>query len=87
MTTKILSEEEKQNRENDFLSGLEIIDGEFRLFIIEGLNEKGLKEIEEKIPRDFPNDKKTKILKNHNVKFKERMYSQFNLEIKRVFNI
>lgn len=37
LNTKELSEEDKENRSLDFLGGFEIMDSEFRMFIIEGL--------------------------------------------------
>lgn len=43
LDTYALSEEEKKNRKLDYISGFEIIDNEFRMFILEGLSEKGIK--------------------------------------------
>ena len=37
LNTKELSEEEQKDRSLDFLSGFEIMDTEFRMFIIEGI--------------------------------------------------
>ena len=41
MNTKEFSEEERKNRRIDFLSGFELMDSEFRMFIIEGLGGLG----------------------------------------------
>ena len=41
LNTKELSEEERNDRTIDFLGGFEIMDSEFRMFIIEGLGGKG----------------------------------------------
>lgn len=43
IATKKLTEEEKKDRTLDFLGGFEIIDGEFRLFVIEGLADKAMR--------------------------------------------
>ena len=41
LNTKELSEEEKADRSLNFLCGFEIMDSEFRMFIIEGLGGPG----------------------------------------------
>jgi len=41
LNTKELSEEERKDRKLDFLGGFEIMDGEFRMFMLEGLGGKG----------------------------------------------
>ena len=41
LNTKVFTEEEKKNRKLDFLGGFEIMDSEFRMFVIEGLGGKG----------------------------------------------
>lgn len=64
LSTKKLTEEEKADKKFDFLGGLEIIDNDFRLFIIEGLGAGSMKRLEEMVPRLEPNTSKTKILKN-----------------------
>ncbi len=50
LSSKLLTEEEKNNREFDFLSGVEILDDTFRLFIIEGLSEGAIKRLIAKVP-------------------------------------
>ena len=41
LNTKELSDDEKKNRKLDFLGGFEIMDKEFRMFIVEGLGGEG----------------------------------------------
>ena len=41
LNTKELTEDERNDRTLDFLGGFEIMDSEFRMFIIEGLGGKG----------------------------------------------
>jgi hypothetical protein len=41
LNTKEFSEEEKRNRKLDILSGFELIDNDYRIYIIEGLCGEG----------------------------------------------
>ena len=41
LSTKELSEQERENRELDIIGGFEFIDSEFRILVIEGLGGKG----------------------------------------------
>jgi len=43
-----------------------------------------MKLLEERIPRSEPNSETLKILKNSQIKFESRLYSDFGLDIKRV---
>ena len=87
VSTKALTEEEKNNNDLDIITGFEFIDNEFRTYIIEGLSEKGMKKLEELYPRLEPNSDKIKIMKNPDIRFKERIYSHFNIDLKRVIPI
>ena len=84
LRTKALSDDEKRSRELDFLDGFEVIDNEFRLFVVEGIGSKAMKRLGELVPRLEPNSDVFKILKNPDVLFKERVYTLFNVEIKRI---
>lgn len=76
LNTKELSEEEKNNRKLDFLGGFEIMDKEFRCFVVEGLGGEGhsMDQFYRANERERPNDKKYKMLYNPGVKFKNRIY-------------
>jgi len=52
--------------------------------VFEGLGNGAMKLLMDVIPRDTPNTDTLKILKNHEVRFKERIYTDFNVEIKRI---
>ena len=86
LNTKELSEEEKADRTLDFLGGFEIMDTEFRMFIIEGLGGRGhgMDQFYRASERSRPNDKKFKMLYNPIVRFKNRLYSEFNVAIKKI---
>jgi len=86
LNSKELSDEEKADRSLDYLCGFEIMDAEFRMFIVEGCGGPG-KSIDQfyKVnARTRPNDKKFKILCNTQVRYKNRMYTDFNVAMKRI---
>lgn len=66
LNTKELSESEQKDRTLDFLSGFEIMDSEFRMFIFEGLGGRGraMAQLYLATERTRPNDKKFKMLYN-----------------------
>ena len=86
LNTKELTEEERKDRKIDFLGGFEIMDNEFRMFIIEGLGGKGrgVHQFYKTNERQRPNDKKFKMLYNPQVRYKSRLYLDFNVSIKKI---
>lgn len=55
LSTYSLSESEKANKNLDFIGGFEIMDDEFRLFVLEGIKSSGMKQLEEKTRIIEPN--------------------------------
>ncbi len=49
--TKNLSMEDQNNLDIDYISGVQIIDSSYRITIIEGITEKGMKFVKEKLPK------------------------------------
>jgi hypothetical protein len=49
--TKNLSIEDQNNLDIDYISGVQIIDSSYRITIIEGITEKGMKFVKEKLPK------------------------------------
>ena len=86
LATKELNEEEKADRTLDFLGGFEIMDSDFRMFIFEGIGGRGyaMEQFYQANERTRPNDKKFKMLYNPEVRFKNRMYLDFNCSIKKI---
>ena len=86
LNTKELTEEERQDRSLDFLCGFEIMDSEFRMFVVEGLGGPGhaMDKFYKANERSRPNDKKFKMLYNPTVRYKNRMYMDFNAMMKRI---
>ena len=86
LNTKELTEEERKDRKIDFLGGFEIMDSEFRMFVFEGLGGKGrgMDQFYRANERSRPNDKKYKMLYNPLVRYKNRIYLDFNVSIKKI---
>ena len=86
LNTKELSEEEKANRRLDVIGGFELMDTEHRVFIIEGLGGegKGMNCFYNENMRERKNDRKYKLLYNPEVKFKHRIYLDFNVALKKI---
>ena len=49
--TKNLTPEEQNNLKIDFISGVQIIDINYRITIIEGITEKSMKYVKERLPK------------------------------------
>ena len=77
-----LSPEERDNNEIDYISGLQIIDKEQRLTIIEGITGQGIKKIKDAFPKNQMNDKVHMVFADSNILFNKRIYSLFDLSIK-----
>ena len=74
------------DRKLDFMSGFEIMDSEFRMFIVEGVGGPGksMDQFYQANVRTRPSDKKFKMLYNPQVRFKNRIYTDFNVSMKRI---
>ena len=86
LNTKELTQEDRQNRMLNFLGGFEIMDAEMRMFVIEGLGGKGnaMNEFYLANERARPNDKRFKMLYNPEIRFKNRIYLDFECAIKKI---
>ena len=86
LNTKELSPEERKNRRLDFIGGFELIDSEFRIFIIEGIGgrNRSMDKFYNLNLRQEPNSKKYKLLYNPLIRFKNRLYLDFNVSIKKI---
>lgn len=71
LNTKELSEDDKQNRNLDFLGGFELMDKEMRMYIIEGLGGLGrsMNQFYEANQRDHTNDRRFKMIYNPEIRF------------------
>ena len=86
LNTKEFSPEERQNRRLDFLGGFELMDQECRIFVFEGAGGAGRSRdlFYHANERQRPNDRKYTLLYNPDVRFKHRLYLDFNVQIKKI---
>ena len=86
LNTKDFSEEERKDRALDFIGGFCLMDSETRMYIFEGLGGagRGIELFYKDNMRDRPNDRKYTLLYNPDVRFKNRMYLDFNASIKKI---
>jgi hypothetical protein len=86
LNTKELSDAERKNRVFDYLGGFELMDKEMRVFVFEGLSGCGnsMNQFYLANERQRPNDKKFKMLYNPNIRYKQRLYQNFNVAIKKI---
>jgi hypothetical protein len=79
--SRLLTEEEQEGY-LDYISGVQIIDTNLRLTILEGITGKGMKLIRDRIPKLDVNNSKFKIFANSKILFDTRLYAKFGLCLK-----
>lgn len=86
LNTKEFTEDERKNRRLDFIGGFELMDQENRIYIFEGLGgeDRAMYQLYQDNLRQRPNDRKYKMLYNPEVHFKNRLYLDFNVQIKKI---
>ena len=86
LSTKEFSEEERNDRKLDFIGGFCLMDQETRMYVFEGLggDGRGIHQFYMANLRQRPNDKKYTLLYNPDVRFKNRMYLDFNVAVKKI---
>ena len=86
MSTKEFSAEERANRALDFIGGFCLMDSETRMYILEvlGGEGRGIQQFYQENMRLRPNDRKYTLLYNPDVRFKNRVYLDFNCVIKKI---
>ena len=77
--SKILTEEEQNSNEIDYISGFQIIDRKIRFTLIEGITGKGIQKVKNALPKEQMNNQNFKIFSNSEILFDKRIYSKFNL--------
>lgn len=82
-----LSEEEKikaESNELDILTGFQVVDDKRRYIIIEGLSDESMSIMRQLLRRSEPTNHKIKILYNSKIRFTNRLYTNFHLELKTI---
>ena len=80
--TRNLSDEERDNNEIDYISGVQLLDKNIRITLIEGITEKAMAKIKEKLPKYQMNCNTFMVFSDKNVLFNKRIYSKFDLSLK-----
>jgi len=82
--TRKLTPQEKVDNNLDYISGVEFMDKQFRMFIVEGLRAKGMAKLQELIHKTAANTELFKIMKDPTITFDHRLYADFDIDIKKV---
>lgn len=80
--TALLTPEQQDDNSIDYISGFQVLDANLRITIIEGLSQKSMKLVKERLPKLEINNETKKIFCNSKILFDTRSYSKFNLALK-----
>ena len=86
LMTYELTEEEVEKANNgdlNIICGFTVLDDDCRMIFIEGTVE-GINQVLEEVPRYQANDWSYRVLSNPEIRFKERLYTGFNVDLKKV---
>lgn len=80
-----ITAEQAQDPTVDIITGLQVIDSNFRIFILEGLKDGGILRLLEENPRITRNTKEFKMLYNPEITFVNRLYGEkYHVNIKKI---
>ena len=80
-----LTKEQAQDSTIDVITGVQVIDSNFRIFVLEGLKDKGILRLLKENPRISRNTKEFKMLYNPEITFAERLYGEkYHVNIKKI---
>jgi hypothetical protein len=75
---------QRKDTSYDFIGGVQIIDVNFRVFILESCSNGALHQLGARFPKANQNSDAFKIIRNEKLSFYKRMYLDFNIDTKRV---
>lgn len=85
LSTYKLTDEEKEDTSLDIITGCQIIDGTYHIFILEGLAKQGLKQIWDQLGHPEYNEQSFfRVLYNSSIAFAQRMYQSLDVDLTRV---
>lgn len=85
LSTYKLSKEQRINKKLDIITGFQVLDGQYHIFVLEGLTEKGVRRLWEKLPRPQEEDiTKFNVLYNSDLRSHERLYAALDVDLCRV---
>ena len=76
-----LSQSEQNDNDIDYISGVQLMDNNIRVTIIEGIAQGAMKLVRERLPKRHMNTPSSKVLADINVLFNKRIYSAFGLSL------
>ncbi len=80
-----ITPEQAQDPSVDIITGVQVIDSNFRIFVLEGLADGGILELLKENPRITRNTKQFKMLYNPEITFQNRLYGeQYHVNIKKI---
>jgi hypothetical protein len=80
-----ITEEQAQDPTLDIITGVQVIDSSFRIFILEGLKGAGILRLIKENPRISKNTKEFKMLYNPEITFEKRLYGgKYHVNIKKI---
>ena len=82
--TRKLTDAEKKNQNFDYIGGVEIIDKDYRIFILEGMAGRSMEELSKRIRKLNENTQQFKILRNSKQTYNERLYTDFDVDVKKI---
>jgi len=85
LSTYKLSEKEQADQSLDIITGCQIIDGEYHIFILEGLANKGVQRLWNEL--EHPEATETnffRVLYNSSMTFRERLYVSLDVDLTRI---
>jgi hypothetical protein len=82
--TAMIDDAQREDTSYDFIGGVQIIDVNFRVFILESCSNGALQQLGARLPKANQNSDAFKIIRNEKLSFYKRMYLDFNIDTKRV---
>ncbi|RDD42894.1 Uncharacterized protein TrispH2_004889 [Trichoplax sp. H2] len=79
LSTYKLNEEQRCSHTLDIITGFQILDSEYQVFILEGLAEGGIKTLWQSLPHLQHDDPNFKVLYDSSVIFDKRLYAKLDL--------
>eukprot|EP00794_Sanderia_malayensis_P005993 gene5993-6689_t len=85
LSTYKLNELEQKSKTLDIITGFQIIDGNYHIFVLEGLRDQGIKTLWDNLPCFSQDDGKCFVsIYNSQLTFQERLYASLDVDLTRV---
>lgn len=85
LSTYKLSRDQRKDKTLDIITGFQVLDGQYHVFVLEGLATQGIKRLWENLPRPQEKDiTRFNVLYNSDLRFNERLYAALDVDLCRV---